>query len=1007
MIWERNHQKWQSKTVLPLVNLSWLSKGDNGCLGCLACKLTKQANEYGNYEVQMGTNFSNVKRHAKRDQHQLALVKLGLIDVEDEDEEKAPSQEAFLKVAAGRLKGPIAWRHGEGGVGGRKKVTNMVKCLSQAMFEADRRFLARAGSIVLHMDVRALKLMIRFRAANSKLEGRRGILGIVQLTRTTATVLQAALKQALRDLCTGPFTGGFDEGIYKHIIKHIEVLDMDAASDEQCSAREIKKDLLTGVKAIMKDKAHGSRRVLSRPWAVIPDLAEVWGTFVGDKTSVIRMIQKSDVLSAKFQEHCAAISSCPVSSRRIKNLAFKKQRFDSVAKPLGRGIIWLEAIIATAIWASIHRRGEEDHKNAESFLSWVNEKRLVLLAMCADARDCALSLVRAFDTEEYDPSLMQVECDRFLSELHYLFNNAKVTEGETYTKYMISQLQSTKGFLVKGEPKTVGGAQKVTPSLVAECIGIMRLYVSLAVEVVRCEFPQFEILGAFRIFDLQQSATPDPAEVAKHAERLCQVFGVQTPSFLQEFWDHKFIAMNECKAHGLTNVDAWVSSVRKTSSRPSLKCNHPSDALRAILMRFVAYHGCCTSGVEQSFSKLQNQFPPARDHMIMQNYLAEAKVVIDFNEYDKASVGKLAQQCWTKTFGTPRASCKRRLDTGVPRKRKAGTVASLAEKRRKHLHDNVSIVSQDIATYFELKIFVEFIVLKMDSMCTLSFVNPYLLLLFEVKSSADSQKPSLSDRVGSAIQKEISFQKSKYMKSQLEAFSEGVLLESEVPQGLREAAIALRERQAQNSASRHRDESRLMQLMNPMPPQVQLSSAKAFLENTAWKTSAGFPQTLTLVADPWHADLWVAEDPEKPPVSILWHAAMKGGHVVNLAFVKKGQQQGGVSFTYGAAIATKRLIFVEPNFETQDPEVAAAVKRCCRLQQSKWKLLGSWTDFARATDLVAGEHLPVKQRRMMEVLALTTERVANGLNRKSVCTKKSFLLATLRVACTKRDICGH
>lgn len=245
------------------------------------------------------------------------------------------------------------------------------------------------------------------------------------------------------------------------------------------------------------------------------------------------------------------------------------------------------------------------------------------------------------------------------------------------------------------------------------------------------------------------------------------------------------------------------------------------------------------------------------------------------------------------------------------------------------------------------------------------------------------------------------------MKSQLEAFSEGVLLESEVPQGLREAAIALRERQAKNSASRRHDESRLMQLMNPMPPQVQLSSAKAFLENTAWKASAGFPQTLTLVADPWHADLWVAEDPAKPPVSVLWHAAMKGGHVVNLAFVKKGQQQGGVSFTYGAAIATKRSIFVDPNFETEDPEVAAAVKRCCRLQQSKWKLLGSWADFAHATDVVAGEHLPVKQRRMMEVLALTTERVAKALNRKSICTKKSFLLATLRVACTKRHICGH
>ena len=67
------------------------------------------------------------------------------------------------------------------------------------------------------------------------------------------------------------------------------------------------------------------------------------------------------------------------------------------------------------------------------------------------------------------------------------------------------------------------------------------------------------------------------------------------------------------------------------------------------------------------------------------------------------------------------------------------------------------------------------------------------------------------------------------MKSQLEAFSEGVLLESEVPQGLREAAIALRERQAKNSASRRHDESRLMQLMNPMPPQSATEFSKGFL----------------------------------------------------------------------------------------------------------------------------------------------------------------------------------
>lgn len=184
-LWEKNRWKWEKKTRIPILNVSWLSVSDEGRIGCVICKMTKQDNEYGNYDVITG-NFSNMRRHAECKQHQQALASLGLIDVGAEED--APSLSAFEQVARGRMKGPSALRHGEAGVGGRKKVTHMVQCLGDAVFELDRRFVATAETIALHTDVRQLKLLVRFRAANMKLEWRKGILGIEDLERTLTSL---------------------------------------------------------------------------------------------------------------------------------------------------------------------------------------------------------------------------------------------------------------------------------------------------------------------------------------------------------------------------------------------------------------------------------------------------------------------------------------------------------------------------------------------------------------------------------------------------------------------------------------------------------------------------------------------------------------------------------------------------------------------------------------------------------------------------------------------------
>ena len=417
-VWAANRWKWERKTQIPQLNGSWLSfSQETWCLGCLVCKMGKKNNEYGNFEV-ITTNFSNIKRHETCKDHVQALADFGLVEGQGENDD-SPALKAFEQVWTGRMRGPLALRHGESDVGGRKKVTCMMQCIGNAMFELDRRFLRTAESITLHMDVRKAKLLVRYRAANRKLDSRRGILGIADLQRSTASDLSAAVKGILQQFCHG--LEGLDQELLDHLVHHIEILDADAASDEQCSSRELRKTLLRQVKCILKDKAHASRRILSRPWKVVPGLHDAFDTFVSDSSSITRVIQNSSVLSSVFNQHCQRVESS-VNGKRIKNLSFKKQRFDSVAKPLGRGILWLRPVLETAIWATIHRRGDKECACAEAFLEWVSEERLVMVGMAADAADAALGLVRAFDTESYDPSLMTLECEKFLSELHYLFN---------------------------------------------------------------------------------------------------------------------------------------------------------------------------------------------------------------------------------------------------------------------------------------------------------------------------------------------------------------------------------------------------------------------------------------------------------------------------------------------------------------------------------------------------------------------------------------------------------
>ena len=78
--------------------------------------------------------------------------------------------------------------------------------------------------------------------------------------------------------------------------------------------------------------------------------------------------------------------------RGIKNMGAAKHRYESWAKPLGRFTIFLLAIITTADWMMVTRRGKSEGKDAESFLREVDEVQCLSIALMADSSDEGLAI---------------------------------------------------------------------------------------------------------------------------------------------------------------------------------------------------------------------------------------------------------------------------------------------------------------------------------------------------------------------------------------------------------------------------------------------------------------------------------------------------------------------------------------------------------------------------------------------------------------------------------------
>ncbi len=324
------------------------------------------------------------------------------------------------------------------------------------------------------------------------------------------------------------------------------------------------------------------------------------------KDSIIQLIDRSLVWRDEFAKYVKDIESENIGA--VRNLKAAKHRHESYAKPRGRFVLYMDAVLTVAELMNAARG--EAQQGAKPFLDFVTEEVLIQSAMLADASDEGLLFTRALDAEEVDVAELPRLVSSFVDRLQMLFVEGRCVNVVGYTKYMLDRLKGQPRFargLANG-PKILGGPAWQSAPIVARCLSRMRSYVKLALCVTRAEFPSYDILNAFHIFSLRKVGTsaavgnPDmSAEMLTMLERLAVFYKLDKEQLTEEFKflcpyaAHEFNKKADC-----TNAEAWQAAITKHLPKRIPAMHH-------VCLRYIVY-AISTAGVEQNFSKLKNIF---------------------------------------------------------------------------------------------------------------------------------------------------------------------------------------------------------------------------------------------------------------------------------------------------------------------------------------------------------------------------------------------------------------
>jgi hypothetical protein len=229
--------------------------------------------------------------------------------------------EVFSEALAKLQSGASARNIDRGGTGDQLRNIRVL-FLEAKQEKRDRVFMKSVATMVLLREERHGRLLLRLAACTRNLEIRRGTLGVLRdygppTTESSGKATERACKQLRTHRLGKPRTmAGLEEPEVDRDLLHniswiTDMLVNDSASSElldeevnrgrRGSESSLAEAFAPDVKIVGRDLAHCARHVLKKPSQADPTLSSVFETAIWHKTSVVQIIDHSDVFRQWFK----------------------------------------------------------------------------------------------------------------------------------------------------------------------------------------------------------------------------------------------------------------------------------------------------------------------------------------------------------------------------------------------------------------------------------------------------------------------------------------------------------------------------------------------------------------------------------------------------------------------------------------------------------------------------------------------------------------------------------
>lgn len=506
-----------------------------------------------------------------------------------------------------------------------------------------------AVTIALQQDERHQRLLLRFTAASKTMERRSGVIGLAKNFGSAAGSISQATERIIREFCTpgclAPGLGQKEFQLCETLLETIrlktEVVTADNAGNEQKATELLRgrcgidgRPFLPNIRLGLRDHAHASRRVIKRPFEADPVLSDIMTSVFLGKDAIVPTIENSYLAKNRLEHHC---SNIPTATKTIiRSMSLARQRYDSTQKPIGRFCLYLIPLLTTAIEMSREKKGEDAGARASAFLAFCTEETLLTISMIADAGDEGSQLCRSFDRELPASEDLANEIATFITRISHLFAlDEPVCVLTGYTHHMITLLSEREILLPTLDGKSVrslGGPGSITAELVVQCLKRMQTWVRLAKMVIQHEFPEWDLVSAFQLFNVTGGKKLLSTQTQEtHINRISKFFDLDVMQFRTQFYDLAALARVHAQNASCDSFSAWQAIIKQVLSSKKRRDQHPCDAVQVALSRWAAWSPS-SSGVEQSFGHLTHFATARQSHASEACECNEAVLLLDHCE---------------------------------------------------------------------------------------------------------------------------------------------------------------------------------------------------------------------------------------------------------------------------------------------------------------------------------------------------------------------------------------